>query len=118
MGLRMKHRQAIPKQTAQKCNRATKRRENAVFDPSTELTSCSRSGNARVLRRRARWIVVGRGVVEAVQVTSDEDERTKRSESNRKRRGRLTAGRSYRALCPKRQSRHSSGSARRAIRRS
>ncbi len=40
-----------------------------------------------MLRRRARYVVVGRGVVKGIKVTLVEDERTKRKKKRRKREG-------------------------------
>ena len=86
MGLTMKQRQAVTKQMALKYKRATKKQKGAILDTLTELTGYNRSYAARVLRRRARYIVVGHRVVKGVKVTLIEDERTKRRKKKRKRR--------------------------------
>ena len=80
----MKQRQAVTKEMALKYKRATKKQKGAILDTLTELTGYNRSCAARVLRQRARTVVLGRGVVDGVKVTLVEDERTKR----RKRRTR------------------------------
>lgn len=85
MGLTMKQRQAVTKQMALKYKRATKKQKGVILDTLTELTGYNRSYAARVLRRRARSVVLGRGVVKGVRVTLVEDERTKRKKKRRKR---------------------------------
>jgi len=77
MGLTMKQRQAVTKEMGLKYKRATKKQKGAILDTLTELTGYNRCYAARVLRQRARYLVVGRGVVKGVKVTLIEDERTK-----------------------------------------
>ncbi|MGB2984149.1 MAG: DDE-type integrase/transposase/recombinase [Candidatus Bipolaricaulia bacterium] len=86
MGLTMKQRQAVTKQMALGYKRATKRQKGAILDTLTELAGYNRSYAARVLRRRARTVVLGRGVVDGVKVTLVEDERTKRRKKRKRRR--------------------------------
>jgi transposase InsO family protein len=86
MGLTMKQKQAVTKEMALKYKRATKKQKGVILDTLTELTGYNRSYAARVLRRRARTVVLGRGVVDGVKVTLIEDERTKRRKKRRKRR--------------------------------
>ncbi len=86
MGLTMRQRQAVAKQMALKYKRATKKQKGEILDTLTELTGYNRSYAARVLRRRARYVVVGRGVVNGVKVTLIEDEQTKRRKKRNRRR--------------------------------
>jgi hypothetical protein len=85
MGLTMKQRQAVTKQMALKYKRATKKQKGAILDTLTELTGYNRSYAARALRQRARYVILGRGVVRGVKVTLVEDERTKCRKKRRKR---------------------------------
>lgn len=87
MGLTMKEKQAVTRQLAVEYKRATKKQKGEVLDTLTELTGYNRSYAARVLRQRARYVVVGRGVVRGVKVTLVEDERTKPRKKRRKRKG-------------------------------
>jgi len=80
----MREKQAVTRQLAVEYKRATKKQKGGILDTLTELAGYNRSYAARVLRQRARYVVVGRGVVKGVKVTLVEDERTKR----RKRRTR------------------------------
>ena len=84
MALAMREKQAVTRQLAVEYKRATKKQKGGILDTLTELAGYNRSYAARVLRQRARYVVVGRGVVKGVKVTLVEDERTKR----RKRRTR------------------------------
>lgn len=93
MGLTMKEKQAVTRQLAVEYKRATKKQKGEVLDTLTELTGYNRSYAARVLRQRARYVVVGRGVVRGVKVTLVEDERTKPRKKRRKRKGDLRQGR-------------------------
>jgi hypothetical protein len=86
MGLTMSQRQAVTKEMALKYKRATKKQKGEILDTLTELTGYNRSYAARVLRQRARYVVVGRGVVKGVKVTLVEDERTKQRKKRNRRR--------------------------------
>ena len=86
MGLTMKEKQAVTRQMAEEYKRSTKKRKGEILDTLTELTGYNRSYAARVLRRRARTVVLGRGVVDGVKVTLVEDERTKRRRKRKRRR--------------------------------
>lgn len=81
----MKERQAVTKQLALEYKRATKKEKGKILDSLIQLTQYNRSYAARVLRRRARLVVLGRGSVDGVKVTLVEDERTKRRKKRRKR---------------------------------
>jgi hypothetical protein len=85
MGLTMREKQAVTRQLAVEYKRATKKQKGGMLDTLTELTGYNRSYAARVLRQRARYVVVGRGVVKGIKVTLVEDERTKRRKKKRKR---------------------------------
>lgn len=85
MSLTMKEKQAVTKQLALDYKQATKRQKGRILDTLTGLTGYNRSYAARVLRRRARTVVLGRGVVDGVKVTLVEDERTKRRKKRRNR---------------------------------
>jgi len=85
MGLTMKEKQAVTCQMAAEYKRATKKQKGAILDTLTELTGYNRCYAARVLRQRARYVILGRGVVKGVKVTLVEDERTKRKKKRRKR---------------------------------
>lgn len=87
MGLTMREKQAVTRQLAVQYKRATKKQKGSILDTLTELSGYNRSYAARVLRRRARYVVVGRGVVKGIKVTLVEDERTKRKKKRRKREG-------------------------------
>jgi hypothetical protein len=86
MGLTMSQRQAVTKEMALKYKRATKKQKGEILDTLTELTGYNRWYAARVLRQRARYVVVGRGVVKGVKVTLVEDERTKQRKKRNRRR--------------------------------
>ena len=86
MALTMREKQAVTRQLAVEYKRAEKKQKGKILDTLTELTSYNRSYAARVLRQRARYVVVGRGIVKGVKVTLVEDERTKRRKKRRKRR--------------------------------
>jgi len=85
MGLTMREKQAVTRQLAVEYKRATKKQKGSILDTLTELSGYNRSYAARVLRQRARYVVVGRGVVKGIKVTLVEDERTKRKKKKRKR---------------------------------
>jgi len=85
MSLTMKEKQAVTQQLALEYRRATKKEKGEILDSVIQLTQYNRSYAARVLRQRARYIVVGRGVVKGVKVTLVEDERTKRRKKRRNR---------------------------------
>jgi len=84
MGLTMKEKQAVTRQMAEEYKRSTKKSKGEILDTLIELTGYNRSYAARVLRRRARTVVLGRGVVDGVKVTLVEDERTKRRRKRRR----------------------------------
>jgi transposase InsO family protein len=86
MGLTMRQRQAVTKEMALKYKRATKKQKGEILDTLTELTGYNRSYAARVLRQRARYVVVGRGVANGFKLTLVEDERTKRRKKRKRRR--------------------------------
>jgi len=81
----MREKQAVTRQLAVEYKRATKKQKGGILDTLTELSGYNRSYAARVLRQRARYVVVGRGVVKGVKVTLVEDERTKQGKKKRKR---------------------------------
>ncbi len=85
MGLMMREKQAVTRQLAVEYKRATKKQKGSILDRLTELSGYNRSYAARVLRQRARYVVVGRGIFKGVKVTLVEDERTKRRKKKRKR---------------------------------
>ena len=85
MGLTMREKQAVTRQLAVEYKRATKKQKGGILDTLTELTGYNRCYAARVLRRRARYVVVSRGVIKGVKVTLVEDERTKRRKTRRRR---------------------------------
>ena len=85
MSLTMREKQAVTRQLAVEYKRATKKQKGGILDTLTELSGYNRSYAARVLRQRARYVVVGRGIVKGVKVTLVEDERTKRKKKKRKR---------------------------------
>ena len=62
MGLTMKQRRAVTKEMALKYNRATKKGKAKILDALIELTGYNRSYAARVLRQRARTVVLGANV--------------------------------------------------------
>ena len=66
MGLTMKEKQAVTRQMAEEYKRSTKKSKGEILDTLIELTGYNRSYAARVLRRRARTVVLGRGVVDGV----------------------------------------------------
>jgi hypothetical protein len=84
MGLTMKEKQAVTRQMALGYKRATKAQKGDILDTLIQLTGYTRSYAARVLRDRARYVVVGKGVVDGAQITLVEDERT-RPKKKRKR---------------------------------
>jgi hypothetical protein len=80
----MKEKQAVTRQMALGYKRATKAQKGDILDTLIQLTGYTRSYAARVLRDRARYVVVGKGVVDGAQITLVEDERT-RPKKKRKR---------------------------------
>ncbi len=86
MSLTMKEKQSVTRQLAIEYKRATKKQKGSILDTLTELAGYNRSYAARVLRQRAKVVVLGRGVTRGVKVTLVEDERTKRKKK-RKRAG-------------------------------
>ena len=75
MSLTLKEKQAVTKQLALEYKRATKKEKGRILDSVIQLTKYNHSYAARVLRQRARYVVIGRGVVKGVKVTLVEDER-------------------------------------------
>ena len=69
MGLTMRAKQAVTRQLAVEYKRATKKQKGEILDTLTELSGYNRSYAARVLQQRARYVVVGRGIVKGVKVT-------------------------------------------------
>ena len=86
MGLTMKEKQAVTCQMAAEYKRATKKQKGQILDTLTKLAGYNRSYAARVLRQRARPAVLGRGVVDGINVTLVEDRRTKRRKKRKRRR--------------------------------
>ena len=89
MGLTMKEKQAVTRQMALEYKRATKTQKGKILDTLIRLTGYNRSYAARVLRQRARYVVVAQGVVNGVKVRLVEDERT-RPKKKRKRKRKKT----------------------------
>jgi len=85
MSLTMKEKQAVTKQLALEYKRAAKKQKGEILDSVIQLTGYNRSYAARVLRQRAKYSIVGHGVVNGVKVTLVEDERTKRRKKRRNR---------------------------------
>jgi len=86
MGLTMKEKQAVTCQMAAEYKRATKKQKGQILDTLTKLTGYNRSYAVRVLRQRARPVVLSRGIVDGVKVTLVEDERTKRKKRRKRQR--------------------------------
>ena len=84
MGLTMREKQAVTRQLAVEYKQATKKQKGRILDTLTELSGYNRSYAARVLRQRARYVVVGRGVAQGIKVTLVEDERTKRKKKRKR----------------------------------
>jgi len=91
MGLTMKQKQAVTRQMAEEYRRSTKKRKGEILDTVTKLTGYNRSYAARVLRQRARPVVLGRTTVNGRKVTLVADSRT-RPQQKKKRRRRKTYG--------------------------
>jgi len=89
MCLTMKERQAVTRQLALNYKRATKSQKGEILDTLTELTGYTRTYAARVLRDRARFVVVGQGVVCGAKVTLVEDERTRPRTKHRRKRKKI-----------------------------
>ncbi len=89
MGLTMKEKQAVTRQMALEYKRATKGQKGKILDTLIQLTGYSRSYAARVLRERARYVIVGQGVVHGTKVTLVEDERTRPKKKRKRRRKKL-----------------------------
>jgi hypothetical protein len=85
MGLTMTERQAVTRQLAFEYKRAPKKRKGEILDSLVQLTEYNRSYAARVLRQRARRVVLGRGRAGDVDVTWVEEERTRRTKKRRNR---------------------------------
>jgi hypothetical protein len=75
MGLTMKEKQAVTRELALEYKRATKKRKGEILDSLVQLTEYNRSYAARVLRQRARRVVVGSGRAGDVNVVLVEDQR-------------------------------------------
>jgi hypothetical protein len=86
MGLTMKEKQAVTRQMALEYKRATKAQKGDILDTLLQLTGYTRSYAARVLRDRARVVVVGQAVVDGAQVTLIEDERTRPKKKHKRKR--------------------------------
>jgi len=86
MGLTMKEKQAVTREMARKYKRATKKQKGKILATLTGLTGYNRSYAARVLRKGAREVVLGRGIIDGVTVTLVEDERTKRKKRRKRQR--------------------------------
>jgi hypothetical protein len=89
MGLTMKEKQAVTRQMALGYKRATKAHKGDILDTLIALTGYTRSYAARVLRDRARYVVVGQGVVDGVKVTLIEDERTRPKKKRKRKRKKI-----------------------------
>jgi hypothetical protein len=85
MGLTMKEKQAVTRQMALEYKRATKAQKGNIIDTLIQLTGYSRSYAARSLRYRARYVVVGQGVVDGAKVTLVEDERTRPKKKHKRK---------------------------------
>ena len=85
MGLTMTEKQAVTRQLALEYQRAPKKRKGEILDSLVQLTEYNRSYAARVLRQRARHVVLGRGRTGDVDVTWVEEERTRRTKKRRNR---------------------------------
>jgi len=90
MGLTMKEKQAVTRQMAEEYTQSTKKHKGEILDTVTKLTGYNRSYAARVLRRRARPIILGRTTVNGRKVTLVADGRT--GPHMKKRRRRKTYG--------------------------
>ncbi len=89
MGLTMKEKQAVTRQMALEYKRATKAQKGEILDALIQLTGYTRSYAARVLRDRARYVVVGQAVVDGAQVTLIEDERTRPKKKRKRKRKKI-----------------------------
>ena len=89
MGLTMKEKQAVTRQMALGYKRATKAQKGDILDTLIQLTGYTRCYAARVLRDRARYVVVGKGVVDRAQVILVEDERTRPKKKRKRKRKRI-----------------------------
>jgi hypothetical protein len=85
MGLTMEERQAVTGQMAAEYKRTTKKEKGKMLDTLIKLTGYNRSYAARVLRQRAKPVVLGRTVFDGVKITLVEDERTKPRKKPRNR---------------------------------
>ena len=86
MGLTMREKQAVTRQMATEYTKATKKQKGRILDSLIELTGYNRSYAARVLRDRARYVVVGQGVVDGAKVRLVEDERTRPKKKHKRKR--------------------------------
>jgi transposase InsO family protein len=84
MGLMMRERQAVTRELALEYKRATKKRKGEILDSLVGLTEYNRSYAARVLRQRAREVVLGTGRVGGVKFTLVEDQRSPRTKRRRR----------------------------------
>jgi hypothetical protein len=98
MGLTMKEKQAVTRQMALEYKRATKAQKGNIIDTLIQLTGYSRSYAARSLRYRARFVVVGQGVVDGAKVTLVEDERTRPKKKHKRKRKKIYDKNVLRAL--------------------
>ena len=89
MGLTMKEKQAVTRQMALEYNRATKTQKGDILGTLIRLTGYTRSYAARVLRDRARYVVVEQGVVDGAKVRLIEDERTRPKKKRKRKRKKI-----------------------------
>jgi len=67
MSLTVRGEQAVARQLPVEYKRATKKEEGEILDTVTELTGYNRFYAARVLRHRARYVIVGREAVKGAK---------------------------------------------------
>lgn len=89
MGLTMKEKQAVTRQMALEYKRATKAQKGDILDTLIRLTGYTRSYAARVLRDRAKYVILGQGVVDTIKVTVVEDERTRPKKKRKRKRKKI-----------------------------
>ena len=86
MSLTMREKQAVTRQMATEYAKATKKQKGRILDSLTELTGYNRSYAARVLRQRAKPVVLGRTTVNGKKVTVVADGQTRPQKKKRRRR--------------------------------
>jgi hypothetical protein len=84
MGLTMRVKQAVTREMALEYKRATKKRKGEILGLLVGLTEYNRSYAARVLRQRAREVVLGTGRVGGVKFTLVEDQRSRRNKRRKR----------------------------------